>query len=96
MILFFILIILNLKNLDHKDKIKLFKLHLGLVNFFILKENLGITPIFFMDDVFGELDSYRAKKISNYLREIGQAFITMTDFSNLDKLNKSENDIEIM
>ena len=46
-----------------------------------------------MDDVFGELDSFRAKRISKYLGEIGQAFITMTDLSNLEKLDKSENDI---
>ena len=45
-----------------------------------------------MDDVFGELDTYRAEKISSYLGSIGQAFITMTDFSKLDKLNVSEND----
>jgi DNA replication and repair protein RecF len=42
-----------------------------------------------MDDVFGELDSFRAERISEYLKEIGQAFITMTDFSKLENLNKT-------
>ncbi|MDX1699115.1 MAG: DNA replication and repair protein RecF, partial [Melioribacteraceae bacterium] len=61
--------------------------------FFYLKSKLGITPIFLMDDVFGELDSFRAEKISKYLSEIGQAFITMTDFSKIEKLEKTENDL---
>ena len=45
-----------------------------------------------MDDVFGELDANRAKKISEYMKQIGQAFITLTDFSNFDYLTKSSND----
>ena len=51
-----------------------------------MKEKLSRTPVFLLDDVFGELDSYRAEKISNYLNEVGQAFITLTDFSRYEKL----------
>jgi DNA replication and repair protein RecF len=47
-----------------------------------------------MDDVFGELDTYRAQKISDYLNEIGQAFITMTDFGRLENLiNENEDHV---
>jgi recombinational DNA repair ATPase RecF len=39
-----------------------------------------------MDDIFGELDTTRAKKISGYLSKIGQAFITATDFIKTETL----------
>ena len=45
-----------------------------------------------MDDVFGELDTYRANRISAYLREIGQAFITLTDFSKVESIDIKESD----
>ena len=60
-----------------------------------MKEKLGKTPIFLMDDVFGELDSYRAGKISEYLSKIGQAFITMTDLTKTEGLNISAENILI-
>ena len=41
-----------------------------------------------MDDVFGELDIYRAGKISEYLFDIGQAFITMTDLTRMENLSR--------
>jgi DNA replication and repair protein RecF len=84
---------IDLKKFGSQGQNKTFQIALRFSQFFYLKDKLGITPIFLMDDVFGELDSLRAKKISNYLGEIGQAFITMTDLSNLDKLEKSDNDI---
>jgi DNA replication and repair protein RecF len=48
--------------------------------------------VFLLDDVFGELDTKRSVKISAYLREVGQAFITITDFSNYGFLSKLEGD----
>ena len=44
------------------------------------------------DDIFGELDGNRANKISEYMKEIGQAFITLTDLSNFKYLTKNNDD----
>ena len=86
---------LELKKFGSQGQNKTFQIALRFSQFFYLKDKLGVTPLFLMDDVFGELDSYRAERISNYLNEIGQAFITMTDFSRLEKLNKSNTDLVI-
>ena len=86
---------LELKKFGSQGQNKTFQIALRFSQFFYLKDKLSVAPIFLMDDVFGELDSYRAERISNYLSEIGQAFITMTDFSRLEKLNKSEADLVI-
>ncbi|MBN2571690.1 MAG: DNA replication and repair protein RecF [Ignavibacteriales bacterium] len=82
----------ELKSFGSQGQNKTYQIALKFGQFFFLKDVLGKTPMFLMDDVFGELDSYRANKISEYLNEIGQAFITLTDFSNFSHLNKSVND----
>jgi DNA replication and repair protein RecF len=84
---------LSLKKYGSQGQHKTFQIALRFSQFFYLQDKLKITPIFLMDDVFGELDSFRAKKISDYLSKVGQAFITMTDFSNIEKLYVSENDL---
>ena len=84
---------LELKKFGSQGQNKTFQIALRFSQFFYLKDKLNITPIFLMDDVFGELDSFRAERISNYLGKIGQAFITMTDFSKLENLNSTENDL---
>lgn len=86
---------LELKKFGSQGQNKTFQIALRFSQFFYLKDKLSVAPIFLMDDVFGELDTYRAERISNYLSEIGQAFITMTDFSRLEKLTKSEADLVI-
>jgi len=57
-----------------------------------LKERTGKTPIFLLDDVFGELDKDRSQKISEYLKNVGQVFITLTDFTNFSFLKHEDND----
>lgn len=74
---------------------KTFQTALRFAEFFYLKETSGKTPIFLLDDVFGELDAYRAGKISEYLKEVGQAFITLTDFADFSFLKKDEKDLII-
>ncbi len=86
---------LELKKFGSQGQHKTFQLALRFAQFFYLKKKLSKTPIFLMDDIFGELDSFRAKKISEYLKEIGQAFITITDFTNYDNLIDRENDLLI-
>lgn len=84
---------LNLKTFGSQGQHKTFQVVLRFAQFFYLKKITGKTPIFLLDDVFGELDKKRSVRISEYLREVGQAFITLTDFANLSFLKKEKNDL---
>ncbi len=84
---------LELKKFGSQGQHKTFQIALRFSQFFYLLDKLGIKPIFLMDDIFGELDTYRAEKISSYLSSIGQAFITMTDLSKLESLTKRDGDL---
>ncbi len=83
---------INLRKFGSQGQHKTFQVVLRFAEFFYLKEITGRTPIFLLDDVFGELDANRAFKISEYLREVGQAFITLTDFADFSFLKKNDND----
>lgn len=83
---------LSLRTYGSQGQHKTYQVVLRFAEFFYLKEVSGKTPLFLLDDVFGELDTSRSVKISEYLREVGQAFITLTDFSNLSFLNIGEKD----
>jgi len=85
----------ELKKYGSQGQHKTFQIALRLAEFFYLKEKLGRVPIFLMDDVFGELDAFRASKISSYLKDIGQAFITLTDLSDFSHLQRTEQDAVI-
>ncbi|MBM4172363.1 MAG: DNA replication and repair protein RecF [Ignavibacteria bacterium] len=78
---------LELKRFGSQGQHKTFQVVLRFAQFFYIKDKLGKTPIFLMDDVFGELDFFRAEKISEYLSEVGQTFITTTDFTRMEELN---------
>jgi DNA replication and repair protein RecF len=82
----------NLRTFGSQGQHKTFQITLRFAEFFYLKDLTGKTPIFLLDDVFGELDAKRAGKISNYLGQIGQAFITLTDFGNFSFLRKGKED----
>jgi len=83
----------ELKKYGSQGQHKTFLIALRFGEFFYLKSIIGKTPIFLMDDIFGELDAFRANKISEYLKEVGQAFITLTDLSNFGYLSKSDEDL---
>ncbi len=83
---------LNLKTFGSQGQHKTFQVVLRFAEYFYLKNKTGKNPIFLLDDVFGELDSNRAKKISEYLKKIGQVFISITDFTNISYLKKDEDD----
>ncbi len=85
----------ELKKYGSQGQHKTFLIALRFGEFFYLKSVIGRTPLFLMDDIFGELDAFRAKKISEYMKEIGQAFITLTDLSNFEYLTKGEEDLVI-
>jgi DNA replication and repair protein RecF len=84
---------INLKTFGSQGQHKTFQAALKFAEFFYLKEMTGSTPIFLLDDVFGELDTNRAKKISEYLRTVGQAFITVTDFANFSFIEREKSDV---
>lgn len=85
----------NIKTFGSQGQNKTFQTALRFAEFFYLKDVSDKVPIFLLDDVFGELDTFRAVKISEYLRNVGQAFITLTDFANFSFLAKEENDSTI-
>ncbi len=78
---------LELKKFGSQGQHKTFQVALKFGQFFYIKDILNSTPVFLMDDVFGELDTFRSESISRYLKNIGQSFITATDFSNIGKLD---------
>ncbi len=86
---------INLRAYGSQGQHKTFQTALRFAEFFYLKDTCGKTPVFLLDDVFGELDAFRAGKISEYLKEIGQAFITLTDFADFSFLRKDEKDLII-
>lgn len=83
---------INLRTYGSQGQHKTYQVVLRFAEFFYLKEITGKTPLFLLDDVFGELDTNRAIRISEYLSRVGQAFITLTDFSNLSFLSIGEED----
>ena len=86
---------LELKRFGSQGQHKTFQIALRFGQFFFIKEKLGKTPIFLMDDVFGELDVYRSGRISSYLAKIGQAFITMTDLTKTEGLDVGKENLLI-
>lgn len=82
----------ELRKFGSQGQHKTFQIALRFAQFFYMKDALGKSPIFLLDDVFGELDSFRASKISEFLQEVGQALITLTDFSKIENLHKNETD----
>jgi DNA replication and repair protein RecF len=83
---------LNLKTYGSQGQHKTFQAVLRFAEFCYLKEVTGKSPLFLLDDVFGELDANRASKISEYLGDVGQAFITLTDFGNFSFLKITSDD----
>ena len=83
---------LNLKTFGSQGQHKTFQTALRFAEFFYLEDVTSKTPIFLLDDVFGELDAARAQRISEYLKEVGQAFVTLTDFGNFSYLKNEEDD----
>lgn len=71
----------ELKKYGSQGQHKTFQIALRFAQFFYMLDITGKKPIFLMDDIFGDLDSFRVRKIGSYLKTIGQAFITLTDFN---------------
>lgn len=77
---------ISLRSYGSQGQHKTFQTILRFAEYFYLKDKTGKSPLFLLDDVFGELDAERATQISQYLEDVGQAFITLTDFGNFSFL----------
>ncbi len=88
---------ISLKSYGSQGQHKTFQTMLRFAEFFYLKDKTGKSPLFLLDDVFGELDAERVGAISDYLSTVGQAFITLTDFGNISflKIGKEDRVIKI-
>ncbi len=82
----------SLKKFGSQGQHKTFQIALRFAQFYYMKDKSGELPLFLMDDIFGELDTFRSGKIRDYLDKIGQAFITMTDFTKYERLQKNGGD----
>lgn len=83
---------ISLKSYGSQGQHKTFQTMLRFAEYFYLKDKKGNAPMFLLDDVFGELDSSRAKAISECLSTVGQAMITLTDFGNISFLKIGKED----
>jgi DNA replication and repair protein RecF len=83
---------ISLKSYGSQGQHKTFQTMLRFAEYFYLKDKKGNSPLFLLDDVFGELDSARANAISNCLSTVGQAIITLTDFGNISFLKIGKKD----
>lgn len=86
---------IDLRTFGSQGQHKTFQVALRFAEFFYLKEKTGKTPIFLLDDVFGELDTARSVRISENLRKVGQTFITLTDFTDISYLRREKTDTVI-
>jgi len=83
---------ISLRDFGSQGQHKTFQVALRFAEYFYLKTKLGKNPFFLLDDVFGHLDRERSQRISEHLSELGQAFITLTDLSDMKNLQKTEKD----
>lgn len=66
------------KSFGSQGENKTFLIALKLLEGSYLKLNLMNSPLFLMDDIFGELDSSRIGRLMDYLGNMGQTFVTTT------------------
>ncbi len=82
----------NLKSFGSQGQHKTFQVALRFAQYYYLKNVTGKKPLFLLDDIYSELDKKRAFNISGYLNDIGQSFLTMTDFSNYEQVVNQSSD----
>lgn len=86
---------ISLRDFGSQGQHKTFQVALRFAEYFYLKNKLGKNPFFLLDDVFGHLDKERSQKISEHLGDLGQAFITLTDLSDITNFQKTTKDCVI-
>jgi len=78
---------LHAKNFASQGQHKTLLVALKFAEFFYLKNRCSETPILLLDDVLGELDEYRCRRLLEAAANTGQVFITSTDEHALDGLS---------
>ncbi|MCC7437220.1 MAG: DNA replication/repair protein RecF [Armatimonadetes bacterium] len=74
---------------------------LKVAEFHYLARQCAETPIILLDDIFGELDAYRAERVYDLTRNLAQVFLTVVSFDMLPflrgrNLGESEANIEVV
>lgn len=82
------------KKFGSQGQQKSFLLALRLAQFECLKENLKITPILLLDDIFDKLDQHRVQRLMSLVSDqhFGQVLVTDTD---ADRINKIFSEINV-
>lgn len=82
----------DLRTYGSQGQHKTFQVALRFAEYFYLRDKMNKNPFFLLDDVFGDLDKSRGKMISEHLSDLGQAFITLTDFTNFGEIKRTARD----
>jgi DNA replication and repair protein RecF len=81
-----------LKTFGSQGQQKTFLLALKLAQYEFLRKQIGVTPIFLIDDMFDKLDNERGRNLLNYIsKSINQVFLTHTNKSDLEPMIKDQN-----
>ncbi len=83
---------IDLRTYGSQGQHKTFQVALRFAEYFYLRDKMNKNPFFLLDDVFGDLDKSRGKMISEHLSDLGQAFITLTDFTNFGEIKRTARD----
>lgn len=70
----------EIKKFGSEGQNKTFQAALKFAQYFFLKDKLKKDPLLLLDDPFGVLDSIRARKLSEFLKNVKQSFIAATDY----------------
>lgn len=79
-----------LKSFGSQGENKTMLIALKLVESAFLKERSGENPILLMDDIFGELDTYRVQNLLSDATRFGQTFITTTSTEKFENLARDQ------
>ncbi|MEE9288552.1 MAG: DNA replication/repair protein RecF [Bacteroidota bacterium] len=83
---------LDVRRYASQGQHKTFLVALKLAEFLYLQDISGEKPLVLLDDVFGELDLNRSRKLLGILDKLGQTFVTSTDTVRLAELVDGKED----
>ncbi|MFQ5797352.1 MAG: hypothetical protein ACE5H0_01510 [Bacteroidota bacterium] len=83
---------LDIRRYASQGQQKTFLIALKLAEFLYLQGALGEKPLVLLDDVFGELDLERSRRLLGVLDKLGQTFITSTNTMRFKELIDGEED----
>lgn len=83
-----------LRKFASQGQLKSFLLALRLAQYEVLRQQMGVSPILLLDDIFDKLDEHRVRHLVQLLidRRFGQTFITDTQRSRMESVIASFSD----